>query len=93
LPEFPSASQVEYHDDPIHGVRLSESWSQAGKAYRSTRRHAQSDAELRAAARVAARLAERRPEYRPPHEDSLRRPKRFLDTHQDDSSSRVRAKA
>jgi hypothetical protein len=59
LPEFPSGSQAEYPDDPIYRVRLSEAWSQAGKANWSSRRHEQAKAALRAAAQVADRLAER----------------------------------
>jgi tetratricopeptide (TPR) repeat protein len=68
----------EHPDDPIYRVRLSEAWSQAGKANSSARHYEQAEAALRAAAQVADRLAERWPEYRPLHEDRLRRLMRFL---------------
>ncbi len=84
----------EYPDDPIYRVRLSEAWSQTGKANWSARRHEQAEAALRAAAQVADRLAERWPEYRPLHEDRLRRLRRFLEERRETTvaASRERAK-
>jgi len=83
----------EYPDDPIYRVRLSEAWTQAGKAHWSARRHEQAEAALRAAAQVADRLAERWPEYRPLREDRLRRLRRFLDERGETTAVAARERA
>ncbi len=83
----------EYPDDPIYRVRLSEAWTQAGKANWSTRRHEQAEAALRAAAQVADRLAERWPEYCPLREDRLRRLSRFLDERRETTAAAARERA
>jgi hypothetical protein len=69
----------DYPDEPIYRVRLSEAWTQVGKAPWRARRYDQAEAALRAAVQVADRLAERWPEYRPLREDRLRRLGRLLD--------------
>ncbi len=47
-----------YPDEPAYRVRLSEAWTQAGKANWSARHHEQAEAAPCAAAQVADQLAE-----------------------------------